>query len=166
MDIAILLGLIILNGIFAMSEIALITARKTRLQKLVNAGDGAAKAALELGNDPNKFLSTVQIGITSIGVLNGIVGEAAFAGPFERLVYFTRHSFLSFRLSGYRCGSRDHHLFFYRVGRTRSQTVRANYTRITCVPGGSTHDVACDLSEAFCIFALGFNASFIASNRY
>lgn len=81
MDIAILLGLIILNGIFAMSEIALITARKTRLQKLVNVGDGAAKVALELGNDPNKFLSTVQIGITSIGVLNGIVGEAAFAGP-------------------------------------------------------------------------------------
>jgi putative hemolysin len=81
MDIAILLGLIILNGIFAMSEIALITARKARLQKLVNIGDGAAKAALELGNDPNKFLSTVQIGITSIGVLNGMIGEAALAGP-------------------------------------------------------------------------------------
>lgn len=81
MEIAILLGFIILNGIFAMSEIALVMARKARLQKLINVGDKAAKAALELGNDPNKFLSTVQIGITSIGILNGIVGEAALAGP-------------------------------------------------------------------------------------
>ncbi|SDY19620.1 hemolysin family protein [Nitrosomonas sp. Nm33] len=81
MEIALLFGLIILNGIFAMSEIALVMARKARLQKLINAGDGAAKAALELGNDPNKFLSTVQIGITSIGVMNGIIGEATLAGP-------------------------------------------------------------------------------------
>lgn len=81
MEIALLLGLIILNGIFAMSEIAFVMARKARLQKLINAGDSAAKTALELGSDPNKFLSTVQIGITSIGVMNGIVGEAALAGP-------------------------------------------------------------------------------------
>ncbi len=84
MEIALLFGLIILNGIFAMSEIALVTARKIRLQKLADAGDGAAKQALELGEDPNKFLSTVQIGITSIGVLNGIVGEATLAQPFGR----------------------------------------------------------------------------------
>ena len=83
MEIALLFGLIILNGIFAMSEIALVTARKARLQKLADAGDGAAKAALLLGDDPNKFLSTVQIGITSIGILNGIVGEATLAGPFS-----------------------------------------------------------------------------------
>lgn len=83
MEIALLFGLIILNGIFAMSEIALVTARKIRLQKLADAGDGAALAALQLGEDPNKFLSTVQIGITSIGVLNGIVGEATLAKPFS-----------------------------------------------------------------------------------
>ncbi|HYD80311.1 MAG TPA: hemolysin family protein [Paucimonas sp.] len=83
MEIAILAGLILLNGIFAMSEIALVTARRARLQKLADAGDGAAKAALELGDDPNKFLSTIQIGITSIGILNGIVGEATLAGPFS-----------------------------------------------------------------------------------
>jgi putative hemolysin len=82
MEIAILFGLIILNGIFAMSEVALITARKARLMKLAEAGDGAAKAALSLGDDPNTFLSTVQIGITSISILNGIVGEATLAGPF------------------------------------------------------------------------------------
>ena len=82
MEIAILFGLIVLNGLFAMSEIALVTARKIRLSKLADAGDNAAKAALELGEDPNKFLSTIQIGITSIGVLNGIVGEATLAKPF------------------------------------------------------------------------------------
>ncbi|MGV3656206.1 MAG: hemolysin family protein [Noviherbaspirillum sp.] len=83
MEIALLIGLIILNGVFAMSEIALVTARKARLQKLADAGDRAAQAALLLGDDPNKFLSTVQIGITSIGLLNGIVGEATLAGPFS-----------------------------------------------------------------------------------
>ncbi|MGV7242055.1 hemolysin family protein [Caballeronia sp. M23-90] len=82
MEIAFLFGLVILNGLFAMSEIALISSRKSRLQKLSDAGDGAARAAITLGNDPNKFLSTVQIGITTIGILNGIVGEATLAQPF------------------------------------------------------------------------------------
>ena len=81
MEIAILLALIVLNGLFAMSEISLVTARKTRLQKLIDEGDAAATAAAKLGEDPTRFLSTIQIGITSIGVLNGIVGEAALAAP-------------------------------------------------------------------------------------
>src|SRR5690606_5028574 len=82
MDIAILFALIVLNGLFAMSEIALVTARKARLQKLAEDGDRGASLALALGSDPNRFLSTIQIGITSIGILNGIVGEAALAEPF------------------------------------------------------------------------------------
>jgi putative hemolysin len=81
MEIAILFALIVLNGLFAMSEIALVTARKARMQKLLDEGDGAAAAAVKLGEDPTRFLSTIQIGITSIGVLNGIVGEAALAAP-------------------------------------------------------------------------------------
>ena len=81
MEIAILFALIFLNGLFAMSEIALVTARKARLQKLIDEGDSGAAAAVKLGEDPTRFLSTIQIGITSIGVLNGIVGEAALAGP-------------------------------------------------------------------------------------
>ncbi|MDO9136142.1 hemolysin family protein [Hydrogenophaga sp.] len=81
MEIAILFALILLNGVFAMSEIALVTARKVRLQKLVDEGDASAAAAVKLGEDPTRFLSTIQIGITSIGVLNGIVGEAALAAP-------------------------------------------------------------------------------------
>lgn len=83
MDIAILFGLIILNGFFAMSEIALVAARKTRLQSLAQQGDHSAEVALRLGEDPTFFLSAVQIGITSIGVLNGIVGQAALSPPFS-----------------------------------------------------------------------------------
>jgi putative hemolysin len=81
MEIAILFALIVLNGLFALSEIALVTARKVRLQKLIDEGDRSASAAVKLGEDPTRFLSTIQIGITSISVLNGIVGEAALAAP-------------------------------------------------------------------------------------
>ena len=81
MEITILFALIVLNGVFAMSEIALVTARKARMQKWIDDGDGGAQAAVKLGEDPTRFLSTIQIGITSIGILNGIVGEAALAGP-------------------------------------------------------------------------------------
>lgn len=72
MEILIVLFLILLNGVFSMSEIALISARKNRLETAAKKGNKKAKAALELANSPNKFLSTVQIGITLIGILTGI----------------------------------------------------------------------------------------------
>ena len=81
MEIIFLILLIIVNGLFAMSEIALVTARRARLTRLAEAGDTAAAVAISLGTDPTRFLSTIQIGITSIGLLNGIVGEAALAKP-------------------------------------------------------------------------------------
>ena len=81
MDATLLVLLILLNGLFAMSEMALTAARKARLQVMVESGEGGAQAAMDLHENPTKFLSTVQIGITSIGILNGIVGEAAFANP-------------------------------------------------------------------------------------
>lgn len=81
MDILLLFGLILLNGLFAMTEIALVTAKRNRLQRLADAGDKSAAVAIALGEDPTRFMSTVQIGITAIGVFNGIVGEAAFADP-------------------------------------------------------------------------------------
>ncbi|MEN9418160.1 MAG: hypothetical protein RI988_1780 [Pseudomonadota bacterium] len=81
MDVPLLVFLILLNGLFAMSEMALTASRKARLQVMVEAGEPGARAAMDLHEHPTKFLSTVQIGITSIGVLNGIVGEAAFAAP-------------------------------------------------------------------------------------
>lgn len=81
MEIFILIGLIVLNGLFAMSEIAIVTARKSRLTALAHGGSNTAKAALKLAEDPTQFLSTVQIGITSIGILNGIFGESILAEP-------------------------------------------------------------------------------------
>ncbi|MGL4714597.1 MAG: hemolysin family protein [Aeromonas sp.] len=82
MEILILLGLIVLNGVFAMSEIAIVTARKARLTKMANEGSHSAVIVLKLSEDPTHFLSTVQIGITSIGLLNGIYGESLLAQPF------------------------------------------------------------------------------------
>src|SRR5215831_17199869 len=72
MEILIILFLILLNGFFSMSEIALISARKSRLETAAKKGNTNAQQALDLANSPNKFLSTVQIGITLIGILLGI----------------------------------------------------------------------------------------------
>ncbi|MFK7050407.1 Magnesium and cobalt efflux protein CorC [Flavobacterium columnare] len=72
MEIVIIFLLILLNGVFSMSEIALISARKNRLETAAKKGNTSAKTALDLANSPNKFLSTVQIGITLIGILTGI----------------------------------------------------------------------------------------------
>ena len=82
MDVAFLIFLILLNALFAMSEMALTASRKARLQVMVEAGDSGAQAAMDLHENPTKFLSVVQVGITSIGILNGIVGDAAFSAPF------------------------------------------------------------------------------------
>ena len=84
MDVTLLVFLILLNGVFAMSEMALTASRKARLQVMVESQEPGAQAAMDLHENPTKFLSTVQIGITSIGVLNGIVGEAAFSQPLSQ----------------------------------------------------------------------------------
>ena len=73
--------LILLNGLFSMSETALVSARKAGLRQRADAGDNGARSALELANSPNRFLSTVQVGISLIGVLSGAVGGAAIAKP-------------------------------------------------------------------------------------
>jgi putative hemolysin len=84
MEVALLIFLILLNGVFAMSEMALTASRKARLQVMLEAGEYGAQTALELHDRPTKFLSVVQIGITSIPLLNGIVGEAAFSEPLAK----------------------------------------------------------------------------------
>ncbi len=83
MDIAIIFGLILLNGLFAMSEIALVSSRQVRLQQAADNGSDGAKAALRLAKEPTRFLSTVQVGITLIGILAGAFGETAIARKFE-----------------------------------------------------------------------------------
>ncbi|HAJ13588.1 MAG: hemolysin family protein [Hydrogenophaga sp.] len=80
MDFLLIAFLTLLNGAFAMSELALASSRKARLTALAETGDKGSEAALRLLDNPTQFLSTVQVGITSIGMLNGIVGEAAFSG--------------------------------------------------------------------------------------
>lgn len=77
MDILIILLLILLNGLFAMSEIAIVSSRRVRLQQLADEGDLGAKAALAISEHPTRFLSSVQIGITLIGIMSGAFGEAA-----------------------------------------------------------------------------------------
>jgi putative hemolysin len=81
MDIALVILLVLLNGVFAMSEMAVVSSRKSRLQNLSDDGSLGAQAALSLHQDPSSFLSTIQVGITSIGILSGAIGEAAVAGP-------------------------------------------------------------------------------------
>jgi putative hemolysin len=78
-EIVVIFLLILANGIFAMSEMALVAARKLRLRELAEKGDTKAKVALELANQPNQFLSTVQIGITLVGILAGAFAGRVFA---------------------------------------------------------------------------------------
>ncbi|MDF0604706.1 hemolysin family protein [Neisseriaceae bacterium TC5R-5] len=79
MAILILLGLILLNSLFAMAEIAIVSCRKIRLQQHADNGHRGAQAALKLAANPSRFLSTIQIGITSISILSGVYGEAALS---------------------------------------------------------------------------------------
>lgn len=83
LELVFILGLTILNGVLAMSETAIVSTRKTRLQQAVNTGDTGARIALDLANSPNLFLSTTQIGITLVGILAGAFGGATIANRLE-----------------------------------------------------------------------------------
>ncbi len=83
MDIVLLLLLILINGLFAMSEIAVVSSRKARLQNMADEGRSGAQTALSLHQEPTSFLSTVQVGITSVGILSGAIGESALADPLQ-----------------------------------------------------------------------------------
>jgi putative hemolysin len=80
-DLLLLLVLFLLNGVFAMSELAIASSRKTRLQQWAEEGDASARAALALADHPNRFLATVQIGITLIGIITGFFGGARLSAP-------------------------------------------------------------------------------------
>ncbi|MDX1524356.1 MAG: CNNM domain-containing protein, partial [Anaerolineae bacterium] len=78
-DLLLIILLIIANGLFAMSEMAVVSARKIRLQQRANDGDKRAKSALKLAQNPGRFLSTVQVGITLVSILTGAVGGATLS---------------------------------------------------------------------------------------
>lgn len=82
-EVLILLALLIVNGLLAMAELAVVSSRRTRLQQLADEGSNGAREALALLDEPTRFLSTVQIGITLIGVLAGVYSGASFAAPLE-----------------------------------------------------------------------------------
>lgn len=86
MEIVIILLLIVLNGILSMSEIALVSARRSRLETEARSGSKPARAALALSGEPDRFLSTVQIGITLIGILTGLYSGEAFAADFAVVI--------------------------------------------------------------------------------
>lgn len=86
MEIFIIVGLILLNGVLSMSEIALVSARKTRLETEAKKGNKSARTALQLANEPDRFLSTIQIGITLIGILTGLYSGEALAHNFAQLI--------------------------------------------------------------------------------
>src|SRR5271168_1578501 len=86
LQLSIVLLLILVNGFFAMAEIALVSARPARLQPLAAAGSRGAEAALELKSDPSRLLSTVQIGITVIAVLSGTFGQATLGDRLQTLL--------------------------------------------------------------------------------
>ena len=81
-DIIIILVLILLNGIFAMSELSVVSAKRLRLEKMASDGSGGARTAIKLADDPSRFLSTVQVGITLISIFNGAFGEASLVARF------------------------------------------------------------------------------------
>src|SRR5262249_467820 len=84
LHLSIVLFLIIVNGVFAMAEIALVSARKARLLPLAQTGNSGAQAAIELKADPSRLLSTVQIGVTLIAVLSGTFGQATLGDRLQR----------------------------------------------------------------------------------
>ncbi|MEL6875345.1 MAG: hemolysin family protein, partial [Pseudomonadota bacterium] len=85
-DVAVIVVLVLINGVFAMSELAIVSARKASLNSLADKGSRGARVALRLAADPGKFLSTVQIGITLIGIIAGAFSGASLGGPVaERL---------------------------------------------------------------------------------
>lgn len=84
MDSGLILILILINGIFAMSEMSLVSSRLARLQKLASEKRTGARTALKLHKDPSRFLSTIQVGITSVGILSGALGEDALTDPLRR----------------------------------------------------------------------------------
>src|SRR5688500_7004569 len=80
-EVLVVFLLLVANGVFAMSEIAVVSSRKTRLQQRAEAGDHTARRALQLAESPERFLAAVQVGITLVGTLAGAFGGAAIAEP-------------------------------------------------------------------------------------
>ncbi len=110
-EVILIFFMILLNGVFAMTEIALVSVRKSRIEQQAEDGDKDAKTALDLIESPNRFLSTVQVGISLVGVFAGALGGASFA---DGLAVWINKVPLSGAVQPCHCpgsGRFDHHLF-------------------------------------------------------
>ena len=148
MEIIIILFLILLNGVFSMSEMALVSVKKTRLEMDAKKGSSRAKAALALVEHPNNFLSTVQIGITLIGILTGIFSGDKIATDLRLSVetipelapyastyaYFDRHYFS--------------HFSFWRI---ITQKAWVELPKCNCQNHGCTHELYLQNNRSFCL---------------
>lgn len=89
LDFIIIIALIIANGLFSMTELAIVNAKKRRLEEMAEEGNDRARKAVELADNPNEMFSTIQIGITLVGILTGLYSGATFSGPLEQLLVKT-----------------------------------------------------------------------------
>lgn len=121
MDVAILVALIAVNALFAMAEVALLTARRSKLQKMVESGDRQAAAALELGEDPNRFLSTVQVGFNDWHLERGR-GRIGPVRPSGYLARTTGRQRQHIWLAGFNPDRCHYHLRQYRARGISPQT--------------------------------------------
>ena len=149
MDVALLLFLVFLNALFAMSETALTASRKARLQVMVEAGDSGASHALALHDNPTKWLSVVQIGITSIGLLERHRRRGGVLDPARRLAALAdRDQRPRRRALRARPRRHHHHLHQHRLRRARSQADRPDVSRDHRPAGRAADGVAVDADAA------------------
>ena len=142
-EVLVILLLILANAVFAMSEMAVVAARKVRLQQRADDGDERAAAALQLANHPAQFLSTVQVGITLVGILAGAYGGATIA---EKLAVYIAATVPQLAPLRERCRAGDgggrHCLPVAGDRRAGAEEHRADTSRDHCLVGGPADDVA------------------------
>ena len=129
LEVLFLFLLIAANGVFAMSELAVVSSRKSRLRQWADSGDRKARVALELANDPNRFLSTVQVGITLVGTLAGVFGGATIAENIADRLGAVPVAGPLRRDDRPRRRRRRHHLFLPDLRRAGPQAVRDEQPR-------------------------------------
>ena len=145
LEIAVVVLLVLLNGFLAMSELAVVSSRRTRLERLAASGLAGARAALSLANDPGRFLATLQVGLTSIAILAGIFSGATLAQRvddwldlFPAIAPYSKPAAFAFVLLG-------SHLLVARGRRTCSEANRAQGPRSDRIlaPTYHRHRVVC-----------------------
>ncbi len=124
LEFIIIIVLVCINGFFALSEMAIVSARKVRLEQRAQAGSKGAAKALKLLESPSRFLSTVQIGITLIGILSGAFGGVTLAAALQRTLVKSRPGSVQPGTLGWTGGS-FYHLSFAGFWRTASEAYRA-----------------------------------------